>query len=58
MTSHHRKPIINVYFDVHDWWVGYYMGVNAHFVCLLPTVVIRIRRKHARSIPPITGRHT
>lgn len=30
-----------VYVDTRDWWVGYYRGDGAHYVCLLPCVVIR-----------------
>jgi hypothetical protein len=33
-----------IYIDPADWWVGYYRGPNHHYVCLLPTVVIRWRR--------------
>lgn len=35
---------IKVYFDFNDWWVGYYRGPNHHYVCPLPTVVIRWAR--------------
>ena len=34
-----------VYLDWHDWWVGYYLGKRHHYVCLLPCLVIRWRRK-------------
>ena len=30
-----------IYFDFADWWVGYYRGPNHHYVCPLPTLVIR-----------------
>lgn len=33
-----------VYFDLNDWWIGYYRGSNWHFVCPLPTLVIRWSR--------------
>lgn len=39
-----------VYIDSNDWWVGYYRGPNHHYVLLLPTVVIRWRRKPVRSL--------
>jgi hypothetical protein len=32
---------MKVYFDFNDWWIGYYRGPNHHYVCPLPTVVIR-----------------
>jgi hypothetical protein len=35
---------MKVYIDRRDWWVGYYRGDTHHYVCLLPTVVIRWRR--------------
>jgi hypothetical protein len=36
---------INIYFDFRDWWVGYYRGDHHHFVCLIPTLVIRWPRR-------------
>jgi hypothetical protein len=33
-----------IYIDRADWWIGYYRGPNHHYVCLVPTVVIRWRR--------------
>ena len=32
------------YFDLNDWWIGYYRGDRHHYVCPLPTLVIRWRR--------------
>jgi len=32
------------YIDTNDWWIGYYRGPNHHYVCPLPTLVIRWRR--------------
>lgn len=32
---------LRVYRDRDDWWVGYYRGPSHHYVCLLPTFVIR-----------------
>lgn len=37
-----------VYRDGNDWWVGYYRGSADHFVCPLPTLVIRWRRKPSK----------
>lgn len=37
--------VVSVYIDTSDWWIGYYRGENYHFVCLLPTVVIRWPRR-------------
>jgi hypothetical protein len=36
---------LKIYFDFRDWWIGYYKGDHAHYICLIPTVVIRWRRK-------------
>lgn len=36
---------IRCYFDRRDWWVGYYRGDTHHYVCPLPTLVIRWRRR-------------
>jgi hypothetical protein len=36
---------MRVYFDFNDWWIGYYRGETNHYVCLLPTVVIRWERR-------------
>jgi hypothetical protein len=36
---------MRVYRDRNDWWVGYYRGANHHYVCLLPTLVIRWTRR-------------
>lgn len=40
---------MKVYFDFDDWWVGYYRGSQYHFVCPLPTIVIRWRRNEGRN---------
>lgn len=37
--------MMKVYIDTNDWWIGYYRGSNYHFVCPLPTVVIRWDRR-------------
>lgn len=39
---------LRVYIDLADWWIGYYRGPNHHYVLLIPTVVIRWRRRDAR----------
>lgn len=31
----------DVYFDLRDWWVGYYRGDGHHYVLILPTLVVR-----------------
>lgn len=36
---------MKVYIDTNDWWIGYYRGEHYHFICPLPTVVIRWNRK-------------
>jgi hypothetical protein len=36
---------VKIYFDFNDWWIGYYRGDGHHYVCPLPTLVIRWRRK-------------
>jgi hypothetical protein len=35
---------MRVYRDRNDWWVGYYRGLTHHYVCVIPTVVIRWTR--------------
>lgn len=35
---------MKIYLDFNDWWIGYYRGSTYHFVCPLPTLVIRWRR--------------
>lgn len=37
---------MKVYIEPNDWWIGYYRGDTHHYVCPLPTVVIRWRRRH------------
>jgi len=34
-----------VYFDFNDWWIGYYRGETHHYVCVIPTLVIRWKRR-------------
>lgn len=34
-----RRP--KIYVDTNDWWIGYYRGASHHYVCPLPTIVIR-----------------
>lgn len=36
---------VAVYFDARDWWVGYYRGDDDHYVCPLPCLVVRWRRR-------------
>ena len=40
-----------VYRDPNDWWIGYYRGDTHHYVCLLPTIVLRWRRRDAQAEP-------
>jgi hypothetical protein len=35
---------VKVYREPRDWWVGYYRGDTHHYVCVLPTIVIRWSR--------------
>ena len=35
------KKSARIYFDFRDWWIGYYRGPNHHYICPLPTLVIR-----------------
>lgn len=44
------KIRIKVYFDFRDWWIGYYRGATHHYVCPLPTLVIRWSRKRAAKL--------
>ncbi len=45
MSAHRPGGSVRVYFDFADWWIGLYIGPNHLYLCLLPTVVIRIRRR-------------
>lgn len=36
---------VRVYIEPRDWWVGYYRGDTHHYVCPLPCVVIRWKRR-------------
>lgn len=36
---------MRIYIDTADWWIGWYRGPNHHYVCVIPTVVIRWVRK-------------
>lgn len=36
---------MTIYRDYSDWWMGYYRSVRHHYVCPLPTVVIRWPRR-------------
>lgn len=40
-----RLRIVKPYRDGRDWWVGYYRGDTHHYVCPLPTIVLRWRRR-------------
>lgn len=35
---------LSLYIDTNDWWIGWYRGPNHHYICLLPTIVIRWKR--------------
>lgn len=39
--------VVRLYIDRRDWWVGYYRGERHHYVCLVPTVVLRWHRRAA-----------
>lgn len=38
---------VKVYIDRADWWIGYYRSPIHHYVCPLPTLVIRWQRRDA-----------
>ena len=44
-TSGGDIQMMKIYIDTNDWWVGYYRGEHYHFVCPLPTLVIRWSRR-------------
>lgn len=44
-ATHSPEPRIRAYRDTRDWWIGYYRGPHHHYVCPLPTLVIRWRRR-------------
>jgi hypothetical protein len=37
---------IKIYRDRRDWWIGYYQGDTHHYICPIPTIVIRWPRHH------------
>lgn len=39
---------LRIYIDRRDWWIGYYRSELRHYVCPLPTVVIRWDRNVQR----------
>jgi hypothetical protein len=36
---------LRLYLDPRDWWVGYYRGEEHHYLCVLPTLVLRWDRR-------------
>lgn len=42
---------VSIYIDLRDWWIGYYRGDAHHYVCLLPTLVVRWNRLTAPTRP-------
>ncbi len=44
-TEAHPEDDMKIYRDKNDWWIGYYRGIGHHYVCPLPTLVIRWRRR-------------
>jgi hypothetical protein len=41
----HKRPHIALIFEPRDLWVGGYIGNTAVYICPIPTLVIRIKRK-------------
>lgn len=37
--------VARAYRDRNDWWIGYYRGDEHHYVCPLPTIVLRFPRR-------------
>ncbi|HEX5347829.1 MAG TPA: hypothetical protein VFW64_12145 [Pseudonocardiaceae bacterium] len=46
---------MKIYFEPRDWWIGYYRGGTHHYACLLPTLVIRWRRRVGTTEPDATA---
>lgn len=44
IRDHRGKAQLKIYIDLNDWWIGYFRGDNHHYVCVIPTVVIRWNR--------------
>lgn len=44
-TTRPVRERVAVYRDRNDWWVGYYRGETHHYVCPLPTLVVRWKRR-------------
>jgi hypothetical protein len=36
---------MKIYIDWNDQWVGRYRGPNHNYICIIPCIVIRLRRK-------------
>jgi hypothetical protein len=36
---------VKVYIDWADWWIGLYRGPHHLYICPVPCLVIRIRRR-------------
>lgn len=45
---------MKLYIDTNDWWIGYYRGDTHHYVCPLPTLVIRWRMRSSLPASPLT----
>lgn len=47
MMGKHRKKMdrVSLYFEPRLIWVGVTIGVEAYHICLIPTIVIKVRRK-------------
>jgi hypothetical protein len=54
--GHTDEARLKVYIDTNDWWVGYYRGDTHHYICPLPTVVVRWNRSRVPAPVIVPGK--
>lgn len=40
-----QEVLVKIYIDLDDQWVGRYRGPNHNYVCIIPCIVIRWKRR-------------
>jgi hypothetical protein len=43
---------MRIYIDTNDQWIGRYRGPNHNYICIIPCIVIRLRRKRPQEPHP------
>lgn len=57
MSPSSEQYAAKVYIDRNDWWIGAYRGPHHWYLCLLPCVVIRWRRRGAFGFGTVWDEH-